>query len=220
MKRAVLRAALLLAAIGLLAAGLLAGIDALTHERIAEQRRAMELRQLVAVMPTGGFDNDPVESRIAVGAPRWLGRPESRVWRGRLDGEPSLLVLEATAPDGYSGDIDLLIGVRADGRVGGVRVLAHRETPGLGDRIEIERDPWIAGFDGRRLGDPPPARWTVKRERGDFDQFAGATVTPRAVVRAVARALAFAERHGAALHAAEAGTRLDFNDAPDTHANP
>lgn len=220
MRRAVLRAALLLASIGLLAAGLLAGIDALTRERIAEQRRLLELRQLAAVMPTDGFDNDPVESRIAVHAPRWLGRGESRVWRGSLQGKPSLLVLEATAPDGYSGDIDLLVGVRADGRVSGVRVLAHRETPGLGDRIEIERAPWITGFDGRRLGDPPPARWTVKRERGDFDQFAGATVTPRAVVRAVARTLAFVERHGESLHAAEAGLRLDFSDGPDTATDP
>lgn len=220
MSRRVLRAALLLAAIGLFAAGLLASLEALTRERIAEQRRVLERRQLAAVMPARDFDNDPLQSRIALRAPRWLGRGEARIWRGRLDDAPSLLVLEATAPDGYSGGIDLLIGVRADGRVSGVRVLAHRETPGLGDRIELERDPWITGFEGRRLGDPPPARWTVKRERGDFDQFAGATVTPRAVVRAVARALAFVERHGEALHAAEPGARLDFSDGPDTSTDP
>jgi Na+-translocating ferredoxin:NAD+ oxidoreductase subunit G len=215
MNRRVLRAALLLAAIGLLAAGLLAGLDALTRERIAEQRRALELRQLAAVMPKANFDNDPVQGRIAVQASRWLGRQEARVWRGRLGDAATLLVVEATAPDGYSGDIDLLIGVLADGRVSGVRVLDHRETPGLGDRIEVERDAWITGFDRRSLGDPARERWTVKRERGDFDQFAGATVTPRAVVRAVARALAFVERHGEALQAAEAGARLDFADGPE-----
>jgi len=220
MSRRVLRASLLLAAIGLLAASLLAGIDALTRERIAEQRRALELRQLAAVMPPGTHDNDPVAERILLRAPRWLHRGEARVWRGRLDGQPSLLVLEVTAPDGYSGDIELLVGVHADGRVSGVRVLAHRETPGLGDRIEFERDPWIAEFDGRSLGDPPPARWTVKRERGDFDQFTGATITPRAVVRAVARTLALVERHGAPLYAAQPDAQLDFSDGPDTQPNP
>ncbi len=216
----ILRTSLVLGLIGLIAAGLLAGIDALTHDRIAAQRHAMELRQLVAVMPKSGYDNDPVTERIAVRAPRWLHQSEARVWRGRSKGQASLLVLESTAPDGYSGDIALLIGVRSDGRINGVRVLGHRETPGLGDRIEVERDPWITGFDARSLGDPARERWTVKRQRGDFDQFAGATITPRAVVQAVARTLDFVKRHGAALHAAQASTTLEFADGPDTPPDP
>lgn len=216
----VVRTALVLGLIGLVAAALLAGIDALTEDRIATQRRAMELRQLIAVMPPPAYDNDPVAERITIRAPNWLHQDEARIWRGNMRGQPSLLVLESTAPDGYSGDISLLVGVRSDGRVSGVRVLEHRETPGLGDRIEIERDPWISGFEGRSLDDPLRQRWTVKRQRGDFDQFAGATITPRAVVQAVARTLAFVERHGAALHAAEAGTRLEFADGPDTPPDP
>lgn len=212
----VLRTALVLGLIGLVAAALLAGMDALTDERIAAQRRAMEQRQLIAVMPESAYNNDPVAEQIVVRAPLWLHQDAARIWRGRKDGQPSLLVLESTALDGYSGDISLLVGVYTDGRVSGVRVIGHRETPGLGDRIEVERDPWITGFDGRSFGDPPRERWTVKRQGGDFDQFAGATITPRAVVQAVARTLALVERHGAALHAAEAGTTLEFTDGPDT----
>ncbi len=97
----------------------------------------------------------------------------------------------SVAPDGYSGEIRLLVGVLADGSISGVRVLAHRETPGLGDPIEIERSDWITGFNGRSLGNPVLAQWDVARYGGDFDAFTGATITPRAVVRAVKNTLIY-----------------------------
>ena len=103
------------------------------------------------------------------------------------------------APDGYSGDIHLLLGVDPDGRVLGLRVIRHRETPGLGDYIERRRSDWILGFDGRRLGEPEAARWAVRQDGGDFDARSGATVTPRAVVKAVRRALAGLDAHRAVL---------------------
>src|SRR5690606_36523807 len=111
-------------------------------------------------------------------------------------GRPSALALETTAPDGYSGRIELLLGVDARGEVLAVRVTRHAETPGLGDPIERERGDWIDGFVGRSLSDPRPPGWNVRRHGGEFDQLSGATVTPRAVVRTVARTLAFLERHG------------------------
>jgi electron transport complex protein RnfG len=104
-------------------------------------------------------------------------------------------VFSVVARGGYAGDIELLVGVRADGRVAGVRVVEHHETPGLGDGIEADKSDWIRGFDGRSLGDPPREDWAVRRDGGDFDQFTGATITPRAVVEAVRDTLIYFEDH-------------------------
>ncbi len=105
------------------------------------------------------------------------------------------MVLRLSAPDGYNGRIRLLVGIGFDGRVSGVRVTGHNETPGLGDAVEAEKSDWILGFKGRSLTDPPPERWAVRKDGGDFDQFTGATITPRAVVRAVRQALAYYDAH-------------------------
>lgn len=213
--RHALQAGLLLGLVALVAVGLLAAIAHLTAPRIAEAERAARLQALADVMPPGAWDNDPLSDRIQVLAPAWLGRGQpATVWRARRDGAPVQLVVEATAPRGYSGPIQLLVGVDRDRRVVGVRVLAHQETPGLGDGIERRRSDWIEAFNGRGLQDPPRSRWRVRRDGGDFDQFTGATITPRAVVAAVASALAFVEAHEPALYAAPAGSTLDFPDAP------
>ncbi|MBT8062568.1 MAG: electron transport complex subunit RsxG, partial [Gammaproteobacteria bacterium] len=118
------------------------------------------------------------------------------VYRARLGTEPVAVIMQVVAPDGYNGDIKLLVGVYADGSISGVRVVSHRETPGLGDPIEHQRSDWILDFNGRSLGNPEPAGWAVRRDGGVFDQFTGATITPRAVVEAVERALRYFEaRH-------------------------
>ena len=101
------------------------------------------------------------------------------------------VILPTTAPDGYSGDIRLLVGIQANGAITGVRVLEHRETPGLGDKIDARVSDWILGFDGKSLSTPLPPQWQVVKDGGEFDQLVGATVTPRAVVNAVRRALQF-----------------------------
>lgn len=209
------RAAASLGACVLLAVALLAGLHALTRDRIAGQQRRAQLDALRVVLPAALHDNDPLRDRIFVTAPQWLGGDAPmQVWRARLAGRDSALVLEAVAPEGYNGAIGLLLGVRADGSVSGVRVTSHRETPGLGDPIDASRSDWILGFDRRSLRDPPPERWRVRRDGGDFDQLAGATVTPRAIVHAVRRALAYLDRHGAELYAAAPGTTLEHRDAP------
>ena len=209
-----LRAGAQLALAGLAAALLLAGTWALTRERIAEGERRAQREALQIVLPPALHDNDPIADAVTVRAPGWLGQSESTVRRARRGDAPVALVFDATAPDGYSGPIRLLIAIDQGGRVLGVRVTAHAETPGLGDDIEAGRSDWITRFTGRALGDPDAARWRVQREGGEFAQFAGATVTPRAVVAAVRRALQFAAQHGDAVRAAEAGATLSFSDAP------
>lgn len=219
--RQILAAGALLGLTALLAAGLLAGVKQLTAERIAEAERQAQLRALAAVLPRDRYDNDPLADAIVVRAPAWLGSDAPLpVWRARHGETKAQLVLETIAPDGYSGTIALLVGVDRDGRIAGVRVIDHRETPGLGDAIEAEKSDWIDRFIGRGLGDPPPERWAVRKDGGDFDAFAGATITPRAVVAAIHRALAFVDRHGDTLYAAAAGAELRFDDAPDTPRRP
>lgn len=212
-----LRAAAQLALAGLVAAGLLAGTWALTRDRIVAAERRAQMQALEIVLPPAAYDNDPVADAVQVQAAAWLGRDQARVHRARLHGQPSALVLETTAPNGYAGPIHLLVAIARDGRVLGVRVTGHQETPGLGDDIEAGRSDWITRFAGRALGDPPPEAWAVRKDGGRFDQFAGATVTPRAVVRAVKRSLAFVARHGDELRAADPGATLRFESAPDEH---
>ncbi len=209
-----LRAGAQLALAGLAAVLLLAGTWALTRERIADSEHKARLQALEIVLPAARYDNDPISESVQVQAPAWLGQPAATVFRARLAGEHSALVFEATAPDGYSGPIRLLVAVEPAGSVLGVRITAHQETPGLGDDIEAGRSNWIHGFEGRSLSDPARERWGVQRDGGHFPQFAGATLTPRAVVSAVRRVLDFEATHGDAIRAAEAGATLSFDDAP------
>ena len=181
------RAALSLSLLGLVAALLLSGVDRLTREPIAlaEQRRA--LATLTELVPTERFNNDPVFDRIEQ---RIIGFEQPAViHRARLDGEPVALIFDVTTPRGYSGDIRLLVALDPDGIVKGARVLSHRETPGLGDKIEVQRSDWIRQFSGRSLDNPLPQRWASSRRGGDFDTLTAATVTSDAVIDAVRRVL-------------------------------
>jgi len=213
--RQVGRAALLLGFGALLAVGLLGLIERSTRDKIAQARAATELRALSLVLPSEAFDNLLAEDRIDVIAPAHLGDAgPRRVWRARNGGAPVALVLQAQANDGYAGPIQLLIGVAFDGRITGVRVTEHRETPGLGDAIEAERSDWIGRFIGTSLTQPTSARWALRRDGGEFDQFAGATITPRAVVKAVRLALEYAAAHRDALYASPIGSTLTADDDP------
>lgn len=194
--RRALRAALVLAVAAACAVGLVSVVHDLAQPRIAAVQRARQVAQLTAVLGPVTFDNDPLTDVLSVRDPELLGSSEPLVvHRVRRGNETVAVLVNAVAPDGYSGPIRLLVAVDARGRLLGVRVLDHRETPGLGDRIEERRSDWIHGFDGRALGDPPPARWQVRKDGGDFDQFTGATITPRAIVRAVRNTLEYVARH-------------------------
>jgi electron transport complex protein RnfG len=203
-RRRPLRAALLLAAAAVVTVGLVAIVNDLARPRIEANERAQRVAQLAEVLSGTGYDNDLLQDVVTVRDAGRLGTDESLpVYRARQAGQPVAAILTAVAPDGYAGSIRLLVGISADGRLLGVRVVAHRETPGLGDAIDERKSTWIDGFIGRSLGDPAPGRWQVRKDGGDFDQFTGATVTPRAVVRAVLNALTYFEANRATLLAAQ-----------------
>ncbi len=175
---------------------------AFTHDRtkptIERGRQAEKLAQLAQVLPARLYDNDLLASQQSVPPDDLLGtRQASTLWLARRGGAFSGVALEAIAPDGYSGDIALLIGIDAQGEVTGVRVTAHRETPGLGDYIDRAKSAWVEQFVGKSLHAPEPKHWKVVKDGGAFDARAGATITPRAVVKAVRDALEYFARHRA-----------------------
>ncbi|MBK5915657.1 electron transport complex subunit RsxG [Rhodocyclus purpureus] len=174
---------------GLLAAAYLRTKPALEATALAEKTKLID-----EVLPKTAYDNDPLKDAVQIAAVAALGLDEpSTVYRARRAGEPAAAVVEAVAADGYSGRIRLLLAIAADGTVLGVRVTEHRETPGLGDYIEPKKDknkarPWISQFNGLSPATLSERDWRVKKDGGRFDSVAGATVTPRAVVKAVRKA--------------------------------
>ena len=173
-----------------------------TRDTIAEAQRAALEATLNQLVPADRYDNRITEDHLQVVAPEWLGTDQPvTVYRARKSGQPVALFATPVAPDGYSGPIQLLVGVYADGTLAGVRVLAHKETPGLGDAIDEKRAPWIFGFAGKSLSNPVLDGWKVKKDGGSFDQFTGATITPRAVVKATRRFLEYVRDHRDALFA-------------------
>jgi electron transport complex protein RnfG len=172
----------------------------LTRERIAESQEQTKMELIASALPRGSFDNNLVKDALPLPPHRLLGlKQPGKAYPARLRGRIVAVVLEAIAPDGYSGNIALLVAVKPGGEIAGVRVAGHRETPGLGDYIDIHKSDWIEIFNGRSLADPPAAGWRVSKDGGEFDARTGATVTPRAVVKAVHNALAYFQANRARL---------------------
>ena len=181
-----------------------------TRERISANERATLLRKLHQLIPQQQHDNVLLDDTLTIINTPLLGTLEPvTVYRARKAGQPVALVITPVAPDGYSGIIKLLVGINVDGTLNGVRVVAHRETPGLGDAIDEKRSDWIHLFDNRSLQDPPLDRWAVKKDGGDFDQLTGATITPRAVVKAVRQTLLYYRDNQDALFAPSAVEQAD-----------
>ncbi len=176
---------------------LLAYTFSTTRAPIAKSEAEARMALFRQILPDSMRDNDILADARKIPAGGELGnRDETEAHRARLGGQPSAVILEATAPDGYSGDIKLLVAVRADGELAGVRVLAHKETPGLGDYIDIGHSDWIKkNFDGQSLAKTPDDQWKVKKDGGSFDYMVGATITPRAVVKAVHKTLQYFAAH-------------------------
>ncbi|MFI8610534.1 electron transport complex subunit RsxG [Pseudomonas sp. NPDC077186] len=197
--RSMLKNALVLGLFAIATVGSVALLQQATASRIAAAEREAQVRALGEILPAGSYDNHLLDNRIEVNARELGQRSPQSAYLALKDGAPSALILPVTAPDGYSGAIHLLVGIFADGRLAGVRVLGHKETPGLGDKIELAKSQWIRSFDGKSLSNPGAEGWAVKKDRGEFDQFAGATITPRAVVKAVHGALQYFDAHRAQL---------------------
>lgn len=176
---------------------------AVTHEavdgRIADNQYQAMKRKLDTILPSERIDNDPLKDGIQVKARDYLGSDTTEVYRARKGEDPVAVVLEPVVPDGYAGPIKLLVSVLHDGTIGGVRVISHHETPGLGDKIEESKSDWVLEFSGKSLTNPPPEKWAVKRDGGEFDQFTGATITPRSIVNAVKNTLIYVDQQGEAL---------------------
>ena len=191
----------LLAAFAAVGSGLISGVYEQTKEPIAAAERAAEAKQLLEIFPRDSHDNELIDDGFAVDAedPLLALRERGTGYRARRNNEVTGIILPATARDGYSGDIRLLVGIDRGGAVAGVRILSHRETPGLGDKIELKKSDWVLSFDHKTLADPAPDRWAVIKDGGDFDAFTGATVTPRAVVAAVKSAMEYSQNNRNAL---------------------
>jgi Na+-translocating ferredoxin:NAD+ oxidoreductase subunit G len=198
--RNALRTGVILFAFALVATAMLVFTFTRTEPTIERSRQAEKLALLSQVLPPALYDNDLLASKQSVPPNELLGtRQASTMWIARRGDTITAVVLEAIAPDGYGGAINLVIGIDVDGAVTGVRVTAHRETPGLGDYIVRSKSAWIEQFVGKSLTAPEAKHWKVTKDGGQFDARAGATITPRAVVKAVRAALDYFARNRAAL---------------------
>jgi len=188
--------ALLLGGFASLATILLVLGDLATHRAIT-QRQQEDLRaSLSEVLPAQYYDNNLLDQPLQLTDSQ--GHPVT-VYRGLLNGKVNAFAWEIRSDKGYSGEIRLLLGMHANGEILGVRVLNHAETPGLGDKIEVSKSDWILQFSGLSLDNLPLEKWKVKKDGGQFDSFSGATITPRAVVGAIADGLLFYQQHQAQL---------------------
>jgi electron transport complex protein RnfG len=198
----ILRVGLILAAFAIGATSLVVLTEDKTHDKIIDNERQTLLNAINAVISDGQYDNEILTDTLILGSNKQLGTKEiSTVYRARKDDKPVAVVLTAIAPNGYNGKITLLIGIKFDGTLTGVRVIKHKETPGLGDKIDVKKANWILNFTGLSLSNPDESRWKVKKDGGDFDQFTGATITPRAIVNAVKKALLYFNANRDALFA-------------------
>jgi len=193
--KSMLRSAAALGLVAITGTTLLTGVDFLTADRIAAQERRVILEQLGQIIPDQ-YDNQLLDDRFSFSDEHYFPNGQTVIaYRARLQGEPRAVVLKFNAVKGYNGNITLLAGINPDGSLRGVRIISHKETPGLGDAIETEKSDWALNFSGKSLTHPEVEKWAVKRDGGQFDQFTGATITPRAVVDAVRLALEYFTAH-------------------------
>ncbi|MBB1486495.1 RnfABCDGE type electron transport complex subunit G [Oceanospirillum sediminis] len=176
----------LLGIVVLLTCSALALAYQLTREPIRQALEADMRQNFSEVLPARLYDNDLLQSQGQIQSP-W---GEISYFQATLSGQVTAVIFPIRS-EGYAGSIEMLMAIKANGEISGVRVLVHQETPGLGDKIEANRDPWITGFNGKSLQQPAPEKWKVKKDGGVFDQFTGATITPRAVVKGIFLGLTF-----------------------------
>ncbi|KZY60276.1 hypothetical protein A3742_10210 [Oleiphilus sp. HI0071] len=207
-----IRAAIGLGLFAILTAGLVALVQLNTKERIVEQATKARLAALYELVPESYRDNDLLADSYMLSI-REGAEPQS-VFLARSGGSVSAIILPWTAPDGYTAPIQLLVAIDVDGELIGVRVVSHKETPGLGDSIELTKSDWILGFDGRSIANTAAGAWAVKKDGGEFDQLTGATITPRAIVSAVYEALRFFEANKIALLNQAPQAQLHLSKAP------
>jgi electron transport complex protein RnfG len=184
--------AALLGLFAIVTTGLVALTNTATKEKIIEAKHLALEKALHEVLPDGQYDNNLLNDYMEIHHPLLAHKNPQEAFFARTSGQPYAVILPANAPEGYGGAISIIVGVRYDGTITGVRVVPpHSETPGLGDKIEIAKSDWILGFNGKSLNNTQDGDWKVKKDGGEFDQLTGATITPRAVVKSVYNTLKY-----------------------------
>jgi len=200
MNKQILITAIILTLFAIIGGGLVSLTEKNTSEQIKINEKLALQKTLNTILPATQYDNDLTSSVISVSANKLLGtKQQSNVYIARKNNQATAFIFNAVAPDGYNGNIYLLIGVFSTGEIAGVRVVKHKETPGLGDAIEARRSDWILGFNQHSLTSLTNKQWKVKRDGGHFDQFTGATITPRAIVKATYNSLLYFKQYQSAL---------------------
>lgn len=195
-QNSIFKSGITLAAIAAICTSLVALTYHYTAERIAANDKALLEQSLAPALSDLFFDSGVSESRLVVAPPHELpGDDEALIYRIYAQGEPVAVLFVVTARDGFAGPIRILLGVDMQGVITGIRILKHKETPGLGDKIEARRSDWVHQFAGRSIEDPVVTDWAIRRDGGQFDQLTGASVTPRAVVKAMRDTLIYFEAH-------------------------
>jgi len=187
---------LILSTITFLTSGLLMLSESATHEKIAEQKKLLLLASLEQLIPQQLHDNDLTENTIEINEENLLGhRKVQTVYIGTLNNISTVVAIPVTARNGYSGDIDIMVGIKSDGEITSVKILEQHETPGLGDLIAAHKSNWIEQFPNQSFSTVHPKDWKVKKDGGQFDQITGATISPRAVTIAIKKALLYHQHH-------------------------
>jgi len=195
-KRYILVSGLILGLFAVVGTALVGITHQVTEEKITTNERMALLRKLNQILPSEKYDNDLLHTTITLEADNRLGQEKaSTIYIAKRENDISAMIFPVIAGKGYSGEIKMLVGINIDGTLAGVRIVSHKETPGLGDAMEIDKSDWVLGFNGKSLNEPAETQWKVKRDGGAFDQFTGATITPRAVVQAVHLCLVYFDRH-------------------------
>jgi Na+-translocating ferredoxin:NAD+ oxidoreductase subunit G len=195
-RKAITKNGIMLALFAIAVAALLAGTEMLTREKREASIRKVQSMALEQVIPAGQRDNILLDDKVPVNDQELLKlKAPGNIYIARKDGNITAFIIPTHAPDGYSGSIHSLVGIDMAGNIMGVRVVSHNETPGLGDKIDIKKSDWALDFNHKSLSNPSPEDWHVKKDKGVFDQFTGATITPRAVVNSVRNALLFFEKN-------------------------
>jgi electron transport complex protein RnfG len=189
-------------------------VNLLTKDKITEQEQQQLLNRLNDIIAIESYNNAIYQDCIILPKQALNTVKDQKVYRARFNNSTIAAAITTVAPDGYNGNIELLVAIKTDGTVSGVRTVKHQETPGLGDKIELRKSDWITRFSGKKLSNKTDARWKVKKDGGMFDQFTGATITPRAVVKAVRATVNYFNQHQDELFSAPSNCVLT-NDTPD-----
>jgi len=218
LSKAVSKNARILALFAIVCTAIVGLVHLLTKDQIIFQQQQELLRNLNSIIAEDNYNNIIYQDCMILPRDALNTNTAQKVYRARYNNQPIAAAITTVAPDGYNGNIELLVAINMNGSVSGVRTLKHQETPGLGDKIEVKKSDWIKSFTNKKLANKSDNRWLVKKDGGMFDQFTGATITPRAVVKAVKKTVIYFNAHKNELFKANSNC-LSKNSVKDPHTS-